>query len=278
MTTLEVRNPKIKEAMDTLLKMFNGDNLEKVAHAVFRGSGSIPSDKWSFFNRILMYLHDTEDARGFKQWQQAGRHVTKGSKAFYILGPVFKKVTEETKLESGESAKLEKEILAGFRAIPVFRFEDTEGAPVIAEDSRVNIPYEFNGVIQELGLKIDAVRFSGYAYGSYNLANKQIKLASPDIEVFLHEISHAVDDRLNGLKPGQRKDQEVIAEFSAAVIGYLMGYKIPLGNVKEYIEGYSFKELLNSLSRIEKVVNFVIERTKVNPATAGIPQPAVCVA
>ena len=113
--------------------------------------------------------------------------------------------------------------------------------------------------------------FAG-SYGSYNLLNKNIRLASPDIEVFLHELSHAVDDRLNGLKPGQKKDQEVTAEFSAAVIGYLMGYKIPLGNVKEYIESYSFKELLNSLSRIEKVVTFVIDRTRMNPAAVNIPQ------
>ena len=143
----------------------------------------------------------------------------------------------------------------------------------IKEHFKVNIPYEFNGIIQELGLKINTVRFSGMSYGSYNLFNKKIKLASPDLEVFLHELSHAVDDRLNGLKPGQRTDQEVTAEFSGAVIGYLMGYKVPLGNVKEYIESYSFKELLNSLSRIEKVVNFVIERT-----TVGVGQPTHCLA
>lgn len=254
--------PHVKDAMDTILKMFNDDNLEKVARAVFKGD-AIPSDKWSFLNRILMYLNDTEDARGFKQWQQAGRYVKRGSKAFHILAPVFKKITAEKISETGKIEGEEKQILAGFRAIPVFRFEDTEGTPLVREDFKVNIPYEFNGIIKELGLKIDAVRFSGMAYGSYNLFNKQIKLASPDLEVFLHELSHAVDDRLNGLKPGQRKDQEVTAEFSGAVIGHLMGYKVPLGNVKEYIENYSFKELLSSLSRIEKIVNFVIERTKV---------------
>lgn len=72
----------------------------------------------------------------------------------------------------------------------------------------------------------------------------------------------------NGLKPGQKNDQEVTAEFSAAVIGYLMGYKIPLGNVREYIESYSFRELFNCLSRIEKVVTFVFERTRMNTASA----------
>ncbi len=255
-------NPKIKLAINTLLQMFKEENLPKVAMAVFKGN-DIPSDHWSFLNRILMYLNNTEDARGFKQWQQVGRYVKKGSKAFYILAPIFKKITEEKTLESGETIKQEKQILAGFKAVPVFRFEDTEGAPLIKENFKVNIPYEFNSIIQELGLKIDAVRFSGMAYGSYNLETKSIKLASPEIEVFLHELSHAVDDRFNGLKAGQHKDQEVTAEFSAAVIGHLMGYKVPLGNIKEYIEHYSFKELLGSLSRIEKIVNFVIERTKV---------------
>jgi hypothetical protein len=260
--------------MDTLLKMFSEDNLEKAARAVFKGN-AIPSDKWSFLNRLLMYLNNTEDARGFKQWQEAGRYVRKGSKAFYIIAPMFRKVEKivETKTVSGE-VKIDTqliEVLAGFKGIPVFRFEDTEGAPIIKEEYELNIPYEFNGIVKELGLKIDALRYSGMAYGSYNLRNKQIQLASPDIDVFLHELCHAVDDRLNGLKPGQRNDQEVTAEFSGAVIGYLMGYKIPLGNVREYIGHYSFRELLNSLSRVETVVNYVIDRT-----TGAAKQPVPC--
>ena len=253
-------NPHVKEAMETLLKMFNEGNLEKVARAVFKG-GDIPADKWSFLNRLLMYCNNTDDARGFNQWKEAGRYIKKGSKAFYILAPMFKKVIDENE---------EKQILAGFRGVPVFRFEDTDGAPVIREDFKVNIPFEFNSIIKELGLKIDTVRFKGSVYGSYNPCRKEIKLASPEIEVFLHELSHAVDDRFTKLKAGQHKDQEVTAEFSGEVIGYLMGYKVPMGNVKEYIEHYSFKELLNQLSRIEKVVTYVIERT------GAVNQPLPC--
>ncbi len=264
-------NPKIKEAMDTLLKMFDEENLEKVARAVLRGD-SIPSDKWSFLNRILMYLNDTEDARGFRQWQEVGRYVKKGSRAFYIIAPLTRKITAEKSLESGETVREEKTVLAGFKGIPVFRIEDTDGAPMIREEYQVNIPCEFNSIIKELGLRVQPVRFCGAAYGSYNLINKEIRLASPEIEVFLHELSHAVDDRLTGLKPGQENDQEVTAEFSAAVIAHLMGYRIPLGNVREYIEEYSFRELMNCLGRIEKVVSYIIERT-----TAGLKQPVVCI-
>ena len=123
--TLPDTNPRIKEAMDTLLKMFDEENLEKVARAVFRSEGSsIPSDKWSFLNRILMYLNHTEDARGFRQWQQVGRYVKKGSKAFYIIAPVTRKITADKNLESGEMVREERTVLAGFKGIPVFRIED----------------------------------------------------------------------------------------------------------------------------------------------------------
>jgi hypothetical protein len=60
----------------------------------------------------------------------------------------------------------------------------------------------------------------------------------------------------------QDKDQEVTAEFSGAVIGFLMGYKVPLGMLRKYIEHRRFKELLGQLSRIEKVVTYVIERNR----------------
>jgi antirestriction protein ArdC len=96
-----------------------------------------------------MYLNETDDARGFRQWLQVGRHVKKGSKAFYIIGPVTKKITEKKSLDSGEKVREEKQIIAGFKAIPVFRIEDTEGEPIIREAFKVNIPHEFNGIIQE---------------------------------------------------------------------------------------------------------------------------------
>src|SRR5659263_707122 len=112
---------RVKEAMQLLLLMFNQQYIEKVAHAVFRGD-DVPADKWSFLNRLLMYYNGTDDARGFNQWKQAGRYIKKGSKAFYILAPMFKKITEEKTLESGEIVREEKQILAGFRAVPVFRF------------------------------------------------------------------------------------------------------------------------------------------------------------
>ena len=144
----------------------------------------------------------------------------------------------------------------------MFRYEDTEGDPLTEDKFDFEIPCEFNSIIEELDLNVKTEAFKNF-YGSYSPKNKTIHLASPEFIVFLHELCHAVDDKLHGLSPKQDPLQEVVAEFSAAVIATLLGYKIPIGNVKEYIEYYSFTELFKALSRVERVVNFIIERTKV---------------
>jgi len=257
-------NDKVRDAINTLLKMFEEENLDKVTRAVFKGN-EIPADNWSFLNRLIMYLNGTDDARGFRQWQHVNRYVTKGSTAFYILAPLVAKFKDT---ETDE----ERQLIRGFKAVPVFRIEDTEGEPVITKPYDLHIPCEFDGIIKDLGLNVKAVSFgSRGSYGWYAPARKDIRLASPDIEVFLHELSHAVDDKFNKLKPGQHNDQEVTAEFSAAVVGHLLGYKVAYGNVREYIEHYSTKELMQCLGRIEKIVTFIVERTKAPGMDQTIP-------
>lgn len=158
-------------------------------------------DSWSFFNRLIMLMHDTEDARGYRQWQKVGRRVKKGAKAFYILAPVRKRVPVKVKREEKrvsnegdvEIVEVEETVmvdkLVGFKPLPEDNFN-------------VEIPYEFNSIIEELGLKIETHAFRNY-YGTYNLRTKTINLASPELIVFLHELCHAVDDHLHGIYGGQ---------------------------------------------------------------------------
>ena len=134
------------------------------------------------------------------------------------------------------------------------------GEPLPEEKFDFEIPCEFRGIVEELNLKVETTAFRNY-YGTYNLKTRVIKLASPELIVFLHELAHAVDDHLHGIHGGQIPLQEVVAEFSAAVITILLGYRVPLGNVKEYIEGCGFVNLFKAFARIERVVGFVIERT-----------------
>lgn len=245
---------RLGAAMNSLLGVLQNGDFETVARAVFISHSKKPSAKWSLGNRIIMLLNDTEDARGFQQWKKASRHVRRGAKAFYIFGPVLKKYTDE----DGEEVKK----LVGFKTIPVFRYEDTEGEPLEGDDFDLEIPAKFDGIIKELGLSVEPVGFTGRGYGYYSSMRNHIRLATPEIEVFLHELCHAVDDKVHGgLKGGQHADQETVAEFGAAVLARLFGYEIPLGNTQRYLEHYgTLGTVAKFFKRIENVVSFVQER------------------
>src|SRR5205085_542679 len=55
--------------------------------------------------------------------------------------------------------------------------------------------------------------------GDARIDGNKINIGSPDPSVFFHELTHAIQARIDrGLKGGQRPDQETIAEFTAAVL------------------------------------------------------------
>ena len=76
--------------------------------------------------RLLQFLSDTFDARGYRQWQEAGRQVKKGAKAQHILGTKVKKITDT----DDDGQNIDKVVVTGFYTIPVFRVEDTDGEPL----------------------------------------------------------------------------------------------------------------------------------------------------
>jgi hypothetical protein len=246
--------------MESLVKVLEEGNLEVVARAVFRSKLNRPCDKWSLSNRILMLINETDDARGYRQWNAVNRYVKKGSKAIYILGPMTKKFKDE---KTGEEVVK----VYGFHTIPVFRLEDTEGEPLEEDDFQLEIPVCFDRIIKELNIDVAPTAFDGSCYGWYCSSgllgqDRKIRLATPEIKTFLHELCHAVDDVVIGkLKPGQRKDQELIAEFGAAVLARLLGYDIPLGNAKRYIESYgTVREVVQFFGRLEKIISYIYER------------------
>ena len=50
-----------------------------------------------------MLMHDTADARGFRQWKQVGRHVKKGAiRSNTFLATIRKKVPVKVKREEGK--------------------------------------------------------------------------------------------------------------------------------------------------------------------------------
>jgi len=249
---------RIERTIKELMAKLEKEDIEFAARAIFKSTCGKPSDSWSFLNRLIMLVNGTEDARTYRTWLEVNRHVKRGSKAFYILKPLIKTIKKDNE---------EDEILLlGFRPIPEFRVEDTDGEPVPIDNFNADIPAEFNKIISELNLDVKTAAFNGDCYGFYKPSSKEILLASPELSVFLHELCHAVDDQIHGIKCGQVKDQEIIAEFGAAVVGRLLGYDIDHTNFISYIRAYGGgpKDIIRLLARLDKIISFIIEKTTNN--------------
>lgn len=265
-----MKKRKINKAIEELLDMFkSGDMSGKIAKTVLKKqAGTSPSDGWSLGNQLLRDLAGTEDARGFKQWQKVGRRVKKGAKAFYILAPriVTSKKEIEVENEEGEKEiKIDKrQFILGFRGIPVFRYEDTEGKPLPKVDYKPAVLPPLIDVAKQWEINVEYGAFFGRFYGYYQPGKDKIFLATHDVSTFFHELGHAAHKRVKGhLKGGQDSEQEVVAEMTSAVLCQLYGFKNKERHSYEYIKRYSkgadvIKSVMKVLSEIEKCLDLIL--------------------
>jgi len=129
-------------------------------------------------------------------------------------------------------------ILTGFRCIPVFRYEDTEGEVLRTVKNEPKSLPPLVDVVKKWGVK---VRYDGTScgeYGSFNSTENEIRLCTDDPTTFFHELSHKAHDRIEKLKSGQDPEQEAIAQLSACVLGRLYGYDVDRYTY-QYIANYA---------------------------------------
>ncbi len=283
-------NEKIKSAIAGLLDLFrSGEIPEKVALVTNPGL-DVPSQKWSLNNRLIQLVHGTFDSRGFRQWEQVDRKVKKGVKALYILAPrtfeqyrcecgttLYTKDLQDRKcLRCGRDVDEENIIRAiTFTGIPVFRVEDTEGKAL--PYTSIPIPqHSFLKVAEAWKISVQTCPFAGDVYGYYERGQK-IVLASPEEDVFYHELAHAAHHRLGLIrKECQDPANEIVAEFSAAVLSSMQGKKAKLGNSYEYLEHYAKlqkmsveRAVLHLLAEIEVVVKLILETDEKESLPSG---------
>jgi len=256
-------NERVSAILNGIIERFKQPETlpEAIAHATFPYP-DIPSYNWSLLNRILIILAETNDARGFRQWNTVGRRVKKGAKAIFILAPVIRSIRKT----EGDHYE-EKFLLKGFRSVPVFRVEDTEGEPINYKTCELPaLPLLEKA--QQWGITVKATFRNNRYLGCYSPKREEIRLASPDEIVFFHELSHAAHGKVLGkLKMGQDWKQEIVAELSAQALCYLVGSKPEqtLGNSYRYIERYAQANKLSAasacikiLSDVEKVLNLIL--------------------
>ncbi|MBC8438501.1 MAG: antirestriction protein [Deltaproteobacteria bacterium] len=253
-------NQKIKAILNSILEAFEtGDIPEAVAVASFP-IPNIPSAKWSISNRTIQFIFGTSDSRGYCQWLEVERQVKKGSTAIYILAPCIKKKKDEETEE-------EKLVLTSFKAVPVFKVEDTDGKQLDYQ----NIELPELPLIQrayDWGINVKAVPGSYSYYGYFVPARKEIALATTAEKTFFHELSHAADYILKGnLKPGQDPLQEITAELSAQALARIAGKNAEdtTGNSYRYIKRYAaqikmdpHKACLTVLADTANILNLIL--------------------
>src|SRR5690349_21479605 len=112
------RQQAADDALSAVLDLFESGSLPgAIAQTVIhRAEHDSPSSAWSLGNQLLCVIAGTADARGFRQWKEVGRHVCKGSRAFYILAPRTRKVRER----DAAGDETERVIVSGFVGVPVF--------------------------------------------------------------------------------------------------------------------------------------------------------------
>jgi hypothetical protein len=230
---------------------------QALAPVFIRRRDDVPCRKWSWHNQLIAALCGTQDARGIKQWNTVGRKVREGCHAIWILAPCLKKVKEE---KHGEEK--ERQILYGFKSIPVFAVEDTEGDPLPEVDQKYDTWVDglpLMEVAQEWGIQVGTYTHgqgNPLGYYRYGGDGKAIMLGVENLSTFTHELVHAADHRIGGLREAAWH-KEIVAELGGAILLECLGkpQDADLGGAFQYIEGYAREANKDTVGACIEVLN-----------------------
>lgn len=255
-------SPKAQAAMNKVVEKFKSGDLSPIVEMTcIRLPDDAPAARWSFPNRVIAYAQTGSlDLRGFRQWKTVGRSVKKGESAAYILGPVLVPKTREK-----DGVEETYQALVGFRGMPVFAYQQTEGEEHGFSYEPKTMPPLLD-VAEKLGISVSWQPVKD-AYGYCTPDGSVIAVGVEEWRTFFHELAHACHARIkNGLKGGQHADQETVAEFVACVLAAMYGQDHS-GYSWDYIRAFNgdpLKAVFKALSVVEKVLE-VIEETHSEP-------------
>lgn len=250
-------SPNAQRSLNRVVEKFKSGNLSPISKvARIRLDENAPANRWSLSNKVLAFIQAEElDCRGFRQWQQVGRNIKKGSKAVYIVRP-------HTIKKSEDGDQKDEVICVGFSHIPVFAASCTEGDDSLPGYKPVELP-PLAEVASKFGIQVEYIPIASDRLGDCRPDGSKIRLGSQDPKIFFHELAHAIHARIDGeLKGGQHTNQETVAEFTTAVLMDFYGLGDHSGNAWKYISHYSKDPLIavtKALSTVEQVLETLLE-------------------
>jgi hypothetical protein len=251
---------KAEESAKVILEAFRSPNSlpTPLAQVFIHRKDNVPCRAWSWRNQLLVALQGYKDARGFRQWEEVGRWVKKGERAFYILSPLSKKVEDA---KTGE----EKTVVYGFKGTPVFGYEQTDGKTLLPADPEAVRWVEGLPLIEvarEWGLSVESFNGKGASYLGVYQHSSGIALGVKNLSTWAHELVHAADHRNGKLKElGRHWRKETVAQLGGAVLLQVLGHPhdADLGGCWQYIQGYAERAGLEVIDACGKVLQRTCE-------------------
>ena len=256
----------IDEVIEEIKEMFlNQDFPRQLGYQIIKAKEDKPSAHWSILNRLIMHnIGHTYDARTFKQWQAVGRHVKKGAKAFAIIAPIT--VTDK-KVDQVTGKEQEEIKVIGFRGMPVFAYEVTDGDPLPVTEDNTQKPNSANTsnlmeAIKRLGGKISYAPYDGSTLGYYRPSTNEIVLSDRSTITLAHESAHFVVHHVLR-REMKRNLEECTAELTALTFCELFaeeGYEVQSYDyIREYAGLTDGTDPRNVIQVISRVTNTVAE-------------------
>jgi hypothetical protein len=154
--------------------------------------------------------------------------------------------------------------LVGFRAIPVFAYQDTQAGDGDALDYTPRELPPLMEVARRLGVKVTYAPAGAGNLGNCQTDGSRITLGSEDPAVFFHELAHAAHKRVTdkALKRGQDPYQETTAELAAVVLMHLYGLGDRTGNCWRYVQQYNedpLRAIMKATNEVGKVLALLLD-------------------
>jgi hypothetical protein len=225
-----------------------------------------------------MQRPDTAAVAGYRTWQKVGRQVKRGSEAIWVLGPVKYKVELENQDTGEKSSAI---ALRGFKPVPVFALEDTDGPELpqpahLAGEAPAAIWDGLTGMLADRGYTVERSLIASRAKGDTNPADHRVRIDSrlPAMEalaVLFHEYHHVYLGHVEDLEQYRlhRGRMETEAESATYVAMTALGFDTGDWSI-DYVAGWSGGDPKLLHSTAERVVTAAHETVDQLTITDGL--------